>query len=66
MMAEKPLRASTHWLRHTHATHALEAGMSLEVVRDLLGHTSIDIISIYVNAERDRSSREAEELGPPL
>lgn len=65
-MAEKVQRASTHWLRHTYATHALEAGMSLEVVRDLLGHASIDTTSIYVNAERDRSSKEAEEMGPAL
>jgi site-specific recombinase XerD len=56
--------ASTHWLRHTYATHALEGGMSLEVVRDLLGHVSIATTSIYLNAERDRSSKEAEELGP--
>lgn len=40
--------------------------MSLEVVRDLLGHASIDTTSIYVNAERDRSSREADALGPSL
>lgn len=59
-------RASTHWLRHTYATHALEGGMSLEVVRDLLGHASLDTTSIYVNAERDRSSREAEEFGPSI
>lgn len=65
-MAEKIARASTHWLRHTYATHALEQGMSLEVVRDLLGHASIDTTSIYVNAERDRSSKEAEEMGPSL
>lgn len=65
-MAEKVQRASTHWLRHTYATHALEAGMSLEVVRDLLGHASIDTTSIYVNAERDRSSKEAEDMGPAL
>ena len=24
------IQASTHWLRHTHATHALEAGAEIE------------------------------------
>ena len=32
-------KASTHWLRHTHATHALRRGVGLESVRDNLGHS---------------------------
>lgn len=54
--------ASTHWLRHSFATHALQGGVSLEVVRGLLGHRSLDTTSVYINAERDRASRELEAL----
>ena len=56
-------RASTHWLRHTFATHALQNGVSLEVVRGLLGHKSLDTTSVYITAERDRRSREMEIFG---
>ena len=49
-------KASTHWMRHTFANAALESGMSLEVLKDLLGHASLATTSIYVQTERDRRS----------
>ena len=54
--AKRLRKASTHWLRHTFATNALASGMSLEVVRELLGHASLATTSIYVQTERDRRS----------
>jgi integrase/recombinase XerD len=42
-----PRRATTHSLRHSIATHLLDAGVSLEVVQDHLGHQSIRSTSIY-------------------
>lgn len=65
-MAARIESASTHWLRHTYATHALESKMDLEVVQDLLGHASIATISSYINTDRDRASRQAHEFGPAL
>ncbi|MDB5795884.1 MAG: integrase family protein [Noviherbaspirillum sp.] len=62
-MAERLRKSSTHWLRHTFATHALHSGMSLEVVRDLLGHKSLATTSAYVSTERDHRSREMERFG---
>lgn len=62
-MAERIRRASTHWLRHTFATHALHSGVPLEVVRDLLGHKSLATTSVYVTTERDNRSREMERFG---
>ncbi|CAG9230158.1 Phage integrase family protein [Paraburkholderia tropica] len=47
-------RASAHWLRHTHGTHALSDGASLEVVQANFGHTTLDTTTIYVTAERGR------------
>jgi site-specific recombinase XerD len=51
-------RATTHWLRHSYATHALEAGVPLEAVRENLGHASLATTSRYVSAERARRHRE--------
>lgn len=39
--------ATTHSLRHSIATHLLDAGVSLEFVQDHLGHQSIRSTSIY-------------------
>ena len=50
--------ASTHWLRHTHGSHAVADKVPLEVVQYILGHKSLDTTSIYVTAERSRRIRE--------
>ena len=57
-LAEKLRRASTHWMRHTHATHALERGAELTTVRDNLGHASIATTSIYAHSDQVKRSRE--------
>lgn len=40
-------RITIHGLRHSIATHLIESGMSLEDVRDFLGHEFIDTTQIY-------------------
>jgi site-specific recombinase XerD len=49
--AEKLRSASPHWMRHTHATHALARGTELTTVRDNLRHASISTTSIYLHAD---------------
>ncbi|MBF6989414.1 phage integrase family protein [Cupriavidus sp. IK-TO18] len=46
--------ASTHWLRHTHISHALAAGAPLEVVQQNAGHASLDTTTRYVTTEEAR------------
>lgn len=43
-------RATPHLLRHAHASHALDNGAPLPLVRDSLGHGSIATTSVYVHA----------------
>ncbi|ACU62219.1 integrase family protein [Chitinophaga pinensis DSM 2588] len=38
---------SLHYLRHSIATHLLQGGMSLEYVRDFLGHRHLEATQIY-------------------
>ena len=40
---------STHWLRHTNATHRLLAGASLETTQDELGHADPKTTRRYVH-----------------
>ena len=62
-MADRLRRASTHWLRHTFATHFLRSGGELAILRDLLGHKSLATTSVYVTTERDNRSRAIEKFG---
>ncbi len=47
---------SPHWFRHSHASHALERGASVALVRDTLGHSSLAVTSRYTHAKPNQSS----------
>lgn len=51
--AQQLLKASTHWLRHTHGSVAVEQGIPLTMIRDNLGHASIATTSYYLHTEAD-------------
>jgi site-specific recombinase XerD len=57
-LAEKLRRASPHWMRHTHATHALARGAALTTVRDNLRHASISTTSGYLHTDEARRAKE--------
>lgn len=59
--AEKLRRASPHWMRHTHATHALARGAELTTVRDNLRHASISTTSIYLHGDEVKRARQIGE-----
>lgn len=51
-----PFRVSAHGLRHAHASHALDAGAPVHVVRETLGHASLATTTRYVHARQSGDS----------
>lgn len=47
---------SPHWLRHSHATHALERGCPIHLVQATLGHASVATTGLYLHARPTESS----------
>ena len=45
---------SLHHLRHSIATHLLESGMSIEEVRDFLGHEYLESTQIYTRVNQEQ------------
>jgi site-specific recombinase XerD len=58
VLAEKLRRATIHWMRHTHATHALAVGAALVIVRDSLRHPSIATTSTYRHGDGAKRSKQ--------
>lgn len=47
---------SAHWLRHAHASHALDKGAKVTTIRDTLGHASIATTNKYLHSKKGESS----------
>ena len=49
-------KVSPHWLRHAHASHSLERGAPIHLVKETLGHASVATTCKYLHARPDTSS----------
>ncbi|MBK7885190.1 MAG: site-specific integrase [Chitinophagaceae bacterium] len=55
-------RLSTHLLRHSFATNALQQGMSLEVLQNILKHSNIRETQIYAKVLNQKVDAEMDKL----
>ena len=55
-------KAAMHTFRHTFASVAVNSGMNLTTVKDLMGHVSITTTSCYVHAEIAETRKKVHEI----
>ena len=57
-------RPTPHTIRHTTATHLLQAGVDINTIRGWLGHVSVDTTNIYAEVDMTAKARAIEMCCP--
>lgn len=53
---------SVHWLRHTSATHQVDAGIDIRVVKENLRHAKLETTMLYQHIEKDKRHNEMKKF----
>ena len=51
-------KASCHWLRHSHASHAINSGCNLRLLQKSLGHSKLETTERYLHINPDEGSSQ--------
>ncbi len=58
-------KVSPHTLRHTKGMNLLQSGVSLDIIRDFLGHVDVKTTQIYAKANLEMKRRALEKISDP-
>ena len=56
---------SPHTLRHAKGMHLLQSGISLDMIRDFLGHVDVKTTQIYARANLEMKRAALEKITDP-
>lgn len=63
---DMPKKITPHILRHSKAVHLLQAGISIIMIRDILGHVSVQTTEIYAKVEMETKRNVLEKAYPDI
>ena len=64
--ADMPAKATPHILRHSKATHLLQAGIDIVLIRDILGHVSVQTTEMYARVDMETKRKILENAYPDI